>query len=118
MKRILVQPVKNIEGRQMKYLEPENKAERDMTTVDAIRSLVFNLPSGRLTMTDSINGKRVIDAIARKDDYALELDDDLYKWLKDMVEHYSPMVFGVNACQIQDAVDELEKKLPEVKKGK
>lgn len=114
MKRIIVQPITNIEGKRMKFIEQDSKNERDMLLTDAVRTLVFNMPPQRLTMADSINGKRIVEAISRRNGHALELDDDLYKWLKEAVSNYSPLIFGVNACQVQDAVEELEKPMPEV----
>lgn len=115
MKRVKLEPVKTIKGKPFRIpqmdAEDEDAPLKETTKlVDLLELLIFGIPRPKLTMKDSIEGGRLYEQLQGAKDGILALEDEEHKWAEKMVEEHAPQLFGVNATQIKDALDNFERK--------
>lgn len=108
MKRFQLQTLSNLRRKPMKILDDDGNP-KEANLADMLQSFVFNLPPQRLTMQDSIEARRLLESIESSESGILALEEGTHDWLKKTVEVYAPMVFGVNAIVIKEALDEFER---------
>ena len=108
MKHFQLTTLNNIANKPLKILDDDGKP-KDATLSDMLKSFIFNLPPPRLTMQDSIEARRLMEAIEKSDDGKLSIEEGTHDWLKKSIELYGPNVFGVNAIVIKDALDNFDK---------
>jgi len=104
MKKIKVESVQQIDGKDFKDATGEV-----LGLPILLKMLAFNIPTKELSMQDSIEAGRLLKAIGENTNGVLALEDGVYDWVKKIVDRYAPLIFGVNAVAIRDAVENIEK---------
>lgn len=108
MKHFQLKVLNNIRGKALKMLDEDGKP-KSANLSDMLESFVFALPPQRLTMQDSIEARRLLESIASSEPGTLSIEEGTHDWLKKMVEAFAPVVFGVNAIVIKEAVDDFKR---------
>lgn len=96
--------IKDALGNQAKIPDQENNPV-ELHLFDAVRTILWSMPSTDLTLGDSIIARDVIKGMtaASKNGNVWNADDAQYEWLVDKVETHATKVFGINAiCVVEE----------------
>tara|TARA_R100001086_G_scaffold178299_3_gene98713 strand:- start:456 stop:770 length:315 start_codon:yes stop_codon:yes gene_type:complete len=77
----------------------------ELQLFDAVRTILWTMPSTDLTLGDSIIARDVIKGMtaASKNGNVWNADDAQYEWLKKIVTNHATRVFGINAiCVVEE----------------
>lgn len=109
MKRIPLDKIKTIVGKPFGIPGTDGKTEDCTDLRKLLQLLVFNLPRQDLTMKDSLEAQRLIRQIDASDGKVLEIEEAEHDWIVEKVKDFGPLVFGVNAVVLKDALDNFER---------
>jgi len=116
MKKIRLEPLKTLTNKDFRVVDPDDPGTSEEprllecpSLVDMLKVLAFAIPRQKLTMQDSVHAMRFVEQSKAATDGILSLEDAEHDWLKKIVEDFAPMVFGVNAVVLKNALDNFER---------
>lgn len=114
MKNIILEDMKTIKGEPFQVPDPNSEEPKLKDTTDLVELLellVFNLPRAKLTMKDSIEAGRIYQQFQEgRENGILKLEDEEHKWMREKVNEFGPLMYGINAAILYEALDHFERK--------
>lgn len=114
MKNIILEEMKTIKGEPFQVPDPNSEEPKLKDTTDLVELLellVFNLPRAKLTMKDSIEAGRVYQQFQEtRENGILKLEDEGHRWMREKVNEFGPLMYGINAAILYEALDHFERK--------
>ena len=79
-----------------------------LTLFAAAKTVIWNMPSGGLTIGDSELARDVLRGMteAEQNGGVWAAPDGLHSWVVDQLKAHAPKIFGVNAIQVVEGFDQ------------
>lgn len=110
MKKVMLTKLKTVSGEPFQVPTADGeKLEKCDDLRKLLQLLIFNLPRQSMTMEDSIRGSNLVRQMDGCKGNTLEIEEAEHDWIKKKVTEVAPMVFGINAVVVRDALDNFER---------